>query len=160
MVLDITEEVRIDADLCCADCGYNLLTQPLNGRCPECGLPVVESVQFEAEYRFRAEQRKTQAKFLLSVSLLFWFFGCALLFMIGVSGNYFHDNHATARAAGALLVISAAGSGTMLITALILGFNATLHGDYANVRRYCIAAAANPVTAVAFVLIVLRMLTL
>lgn len=35
----------IAADLRCIQCGYNLRTQPVTGRCPECGQAVGESVQ-------------------------------------------------------------------------------------------------------------------
>jgi len=34
---------RITADVPCLTCGYNLRTQPLNGRCPECGTMVGRS---------------------------------------------------------------------------------------------------------------------
>ena len=33
-----------DSDLACAQCGYNLRMQPSSGNCPECDLPVHESL--------------------------------------------------------------------------------------------------------------------
>lgn len=34
----------IDIDLACVACGYNLRTQPRDGRCPECATPVADSL--------------------------------------------------------------------------------------------------------------------
>jgi uncharacterized membrane protein YhdT len=36
---------RVAVDLKCLNCGYNLRTQPVTGRCPECGHPVSESTR-------------------------------------------------------------------------------------------------------------------
>lgn len=33
---------HIAQDLICTECGYNLRTQPLDGRCPECATPIPE----------------------------------------------------------------------------------------------------------------------
>jgi endogenous inhibitor of DNA gyrase (YacG/DUF329 family) len=40
-ILDGTGHVAVD--LKCLNCGYNLRTQPVTGRCPECGHPVAET---------------------------------------------------------------------------------------------------------------------
>jgi hypothetical protein len=42
----------VDHDLECARCGYNLRTQPIAGRCPECGLGVSRSLP-PSGFRFR-----------------------------------------------------------------------------------------------------------
>jgi hypothetical protein len=36
---------RVSTDLPCVECGYNLRTQTLHGRCPECGAPILRSLQ-------------------------------------------------------------------------------------------------------------------
>jgi hypothetical protein len=40
-----TPTPTIETDLPCAQCGYNLRTQPADGRCPECNHPVAVSVE-------------------------------------------------------------------------------------------------------------------
>ncbi|MEM1209112.1 MAG: hypothetical protein AAGI54_07570 [Planctomycetota bacterium] len=43
--IPVDDQGRVDVDLPCLECGYNLRTQPLEtGRCPECSLPVGRSV--------------------------------------------------------------------------------------------------------------------
>jgi hypothetical protein len=39
----------IATDLPCVHCGYNLRTQPRGGRCTECGLPIVDTLNLNAE---------------------------------------------------------------------------------------------------------------
>ena len=41
----LQREVRIESDLPCAACGYNLRTILINGRCPECGTEVAETLK-------------------------------------------------------------------------------------------------------------------
>ncbi|RMF84182.1 MAG: hypothetical protein D6744_03530 [Planctomycetota bacterium] len=41
----IDADDRIDADLACAGCGYNVRSLPRDGRCPECGHSVDDSVR-------------------------------------------------------------------------------------------------------------------
>src|SRR4051812_6750983 len=38
---------RVDADIPCRQCGYNLRTLQPNGTCPECGLPVLPSLRWQ-----------------------------------------------------------------------------------------------------------------
>ncbi len=42
---------HIVGDLACATCGYNLRTLLLTGRCPECGGPVLQSLEFHNSCR-------------------------------------------------------------------------------------------------------------
>ena len=41
--IPLDEQGNIAADVSCLVCGYNLRTQPLQGRCPECGTAVGRS---------------------------------------------------------------------------------------------------------------------
>ena len=44
IIIPVDREGRIDADLSCFECRYNLRTQKLDADCPECGRPVEKSV--------------------------------------------------------------------------------------------------------------------
>ena len=43
--VSLTESGRIDGDLGCRSCGYNLRMQPIPGACPECGATIDEVVR-------------------------------------------------------------------------------------------------------------------
>ncbi len=43
-VVPIDRQGRIDADVVCMTCQYNLRTQPQDGHCPECGDPIADSL--------------------------------------------------------------------------------------------------------------------
>ena len=40
----LDETFRVDQDLACGECGYNLRSLQVNNDCPECGLPVLRSI--------------------------------------------------------------------------------------------------------------------
>ncbi|MGB0767364.1 MAG: hypothetical protein ACPGYV_06610 [Phycisphaeraceae bacterium] len=48
---DLTRAGRVDRDLPCVDCGYNLRSQNDAGRCPECGTAVAQSLRTDQLYQ-------------------------------------------------------------------------------------------------------------
>lgn len=51
----LTEEGRLDLDLTCIQCGYNLRGQAIDGTCSECGTPVDQSLRTEQIFQADVE---------------------------------------------------------------------------------------------------------
>jgi predicted RNA-binding Zn-ribbon protein involved in translation (DUF1610 family) len=56
----------VETDLACIHCGYNLRTQPSNGKCPECGNPIWRSRLTRPD--FRAFQRFERGRVLFGLA--------------------------------------------------------------------------------------------
>jgi hypothetical protein len=63
MSVENSELTVVSTDLACVGCGYNLRTQPLEGACPECAMPVTESLEIA---------RQNEARFGQAISTESW----------------------------------------------------------------------------------------
>jgi len=65
---------RVDQDLCCVGCGYNLKSLQVGSMCPECGLPVRRSMPLSelagSDAWFKSVRRGTLTLLVLCCSLL------------------------------------------------------------------------------------------
>ena len=74
------EVPRVEADLPCFRCGYNLRTLPIDGVCTECGTGVSESIEYHRRHGFDSEPAKRIRRGIaLLVLAVFMFFGVAAL---------------------------------------------------------------------------------
>ncbi len=73
-----TEDVPVDGEIRCLKCNYDLRTLPVDGQCPECGTPVVQSVQ---ESPVLHADRMWLSRMSLALRLFFW----AALSYLGVT---------------------------------------------------------------------------
>jgi hypothetical protein len=73
---------QVDSDITCAKCDYNLRTLPRDGKCPECGLEVAESIDQERRdtIRFGPPLASLPARwlFIASAGFVIYLIGAAV----------------------------------------------------------------------------------